>query len=224
MEIRCPSRIGDSGRGSDIVPQQTKKPASRPLGGWAAQTGGETRVAKTPITIGEQLAAGDPEAFAALYDRLAIRLFNTARSMTDSLPDAEDTVHDVFVELARSRDRLARVTDLDAYIFTMLRHAVSRRRRRRDVDRRAIDSIGRRRAEAGSFTTQPAEPVDDALTAAVATLPPAQREVLALKVDGGLTFAEIAAVIGTSINTAASRYRYALEKLRTTITVSEAVR
>ena len=34
----------------------------------------------------------------------------------------------------------------------------------------------------------------------------------------------IAAVIGTSINTAASRYRYALEKLRTTITVSEAVR
>lgn len=224
MEIRCPSRIGDSGRGSDIVPQQTKKPASRLLGGWAAQTGGETRVAKTPTTIGEQLAAGDPEAFAALYDRLAIRLFNTARSMTDSLPDAEDTVHDVFVELARSRDRLARVTDLDAYIFTMLRHAVSRRRRRRDVDRRAIDSIGRRRAEAGSFTTQPAEPVDDALTAAVATLPPAQREVLALKVDGGLTFAEIAAVIGTSINTAASRYRYALEKLRTTITVSEAVR
>ena len=63
-----------------------------------------------------------------------------------------------------------------------------------------------------------------ALTAAVAGLPPAQREVLALKVDGGLTFAEIAAVIGTSINTAASRYRYALEKLRTTITVSEAVR
>jgi RNA polymerase sigma-70 factor (ECF subfamily) len=187
----------------------------------AAQTGGETRVAKT---LGEQLAAGDPEAFAALYDRLAVRLFNTARTMTDSLPDAEDTVHDVFVELARSRDRLARITDLDAYIFTMLRHAVSRRRRRRDVDRRAIDTVARQRAEAGRFATQPAELADDALTAAVAELPPAQREVLALKVDGGLTFAEIAAVIGTSINTAASRYRYAVEKLRTTITVSEAVR
>ena len=221
MEIRCPSRIGDSGRGSDIFQQQTKKPASRLLGGWAAQTGGETRVAKT---LGEQLAAGDPEAFAALYDRLAVRLFNTARTMTDSLPDAEDTVHDVFVELARSRDRLARITDLDAYIFTMLRHAVSRRRRRRDVDRRAIDTVARQRAETGRFTTQPAELADDALTAAVAGLPPAQREVLALKVDGGLTFAEIAAVIGTSINTAASRYRYAVEKLRTTITVSEAVR
>jgi RNA polymerase sigma-70 factor (ECF subfamily) len=181
-------------------------------------------VAKTPTTIGEQLAAGDPDAFAALYDRLSVRLFNTARTMTDSLPDAEDTVHDVFVELACSRDRLARITNLDAYLFTMLRHAVSRRRRRRDVDRRAVDTVARQRVEAGWFTTQPVEPPDDELTAAVAMLPPAQREVLALKIDGGLTFAEIAAVIGTSINTAASRYRYALEKLRTSIANTKAVR
>jgi RNA polymerase sigma-70 factor, ECF subfamily len=189
--------------------------------GVAAQTGGEKRVANT---VAKQLAAGDPEAFAALYDRLAVRLFNTARTMTDSLPDAEDTVHDVFVELARSRDRLARITDLDAYIFTMLRHAVSRRRQRRDVDRRAIDTVARRRAEAGSFTTHPVELADDALTTAVATLPPAQREVLSLKIDGGLTFAEIAAVIGTSINTAASRYRYAIENIRATLTHPESVR
>ena len=37
---------------------------------------------------------------------------------------------------------------------------------------------------------------------------------MALKIDAGLTFAEIAAVTGTSLNTAASRYRYAIEKLR----------
>jgi RNA polymerase sigma-70 factor (ECF subfamily) len=190
----------------------------------AAQSGGEKRVANTPTTIGEQLAAGDPEAFAAVYDRLAVRLFNTARTMTDSVPDAEDTVHDVFVELARSCDRLARITDLDAYIFTMLRHAVSRRRRRRDVDRRAIDTVGRQRAQAGRFTMQPSETADDELAAAVAGLPPAQRDVLALKIDGGLTFAEIAAVIGTSINTAASRYRYAIENIRATITHPESVR
>jgi hypothetical protein len=60
-------------------------------------------------------------------------------------------------------------------------------------------------------------PADDDLAAAVARLPAAQREVVSLKIDGGLTFAEIAAVIGTSINTAASRYRYAIENIRTTI-------
>ncbi len=92
------------------------------------------------------------------------------------------------------------------------------------MDRRAIDTVARRRVEAGGFTTQPAELPDDALTAAVAGLPPAQREVLALKIDGGLTFVEIAAVTGTSINTAASRYRYAIEKIRATITHPESVR
>ena len=38
--------------------------------------------------------------------------------------------------------------------------------------------------------------------------------MIALKIDGGLTFAEVAALLGVSANTAASRYRYALEKLR----------
>ena len=35
-----------------------------------------------------------------------------------------------------------------------------------------------------------------------------------MKIDGQLTFAEIGRVLGVSPNTAASRYRYALEKLR----------
>ena len=47
--------------------------------------------------------------------------------------------------------------------------------------------------------------------------PTEQREVIVLKVDAGLTFAELAAVLGISANTAASRYRYALEKLRTAL-------
>ena len=64
------------------------------------------------------------------------------------------------------------------------------------------------------MTTAPVEIEDEALAAAVAALPIEQREVIALKIDGDLTFAEIAAVIGISANTAASRYRYALEKLR----------
>jgi RNA polymerase sigma-70 factor (ECF subfamily) len=52
------------------------------------------------------------------------------------------------------------------------------------------------------------------LEQALRALPAEQREVISLKVDGGLTFAEIAALLGVSANTAASRYRYALEKMR----------
>ncbi|MBM4049994.1 MAG: sigma-70 family RNA polymerase sigma factor, partial [Planctomycetes bacterium] len=49
---------------------------------------------------------------------------------------------------------------------------------------------------------------------ALMALPEEQREVVLLKVYGRLTFAEIADVIHASPNTAASRYRYAVEKLR----------
>ncbi|MDA1038770.1 MAG: sigma-70 family RNA polymerase sigma factor [Planctomycetota bacterium] len=165
-------------------------------------------------SLKESLAAGDPAAFAALYDRLAGRLLSTARIMTASPADAEDIVHDLFVELARHRTRLAAVTDLEAYVFTMLRHAVSRCRRRAAIDRRAVVAIGRHRGHDGLTSAAPVAVPDDQLQAAVAALPDAQREVVALRFHGGLTFAEIAAAMGTSLNTAASRYRYAIDKLR----------
>lgn len=176
----------------------------------------------TPLA--EALAAGDREAFAALYDRLAPRLFATARTMLASTPEAEDVVHDLFVELARMRQRLAAVADLDGYLFTMLRHAVGRKSKRRSLARRSLDRLGRERLATGGFATSPAGSPDDALAAAVSSLPAPQREVVALKIDGGLTFAEIAAVLGVSVNTAASRYRYALEKLRVALAHEEVQR
>ena len=165
-----------------------------------------------PPTLAESLADGDADAFAALYDRLAARLLGVARTMTGSTTDAEDVVHDLFVDLARGRHRLAAVVDLEAYVFTMLRHAVGRRRRRAATGRRALVTVAhdRVRPDHAAAAALP----DDELAAAVAGLPAAQREVVALKIDGGLTFAEIGRVMGTSLDTAASRYRYALARLR----------
>ena len=54
----------------------------------------------------------------------------------------------------------------------------------------------------------------DALEAALQHLPEAQREVLVLRIWGDLTFADIATTLGESINTIASRYRYAIDALR----------
>ncbi len=55
--------------------------------------------------------------------------------------------------------------------------------------------------------------VEDALRA----LPSEQREVVYLKVYEGLTFREIGERCGVGANTAASRYRYALEALRSVL-------
>nr|MCU0797954.1 RNA polymerase sigma factor [Akkermansiaceae bacterium] len=51
------------------------------------------------------------------------------------------------------------------------------------------------------------------LRQAVDSLSPKLREVVTMKVWGGLTFAEISEALAISPNTAASRYRYALEQL-----------
>ena len=67
------------------------------------------------------------------------------------------------------------------------------------------------------------EPVDaafandderQAIEAALRALPAEQREVVHLKVYEAMTFQQIADLLGLSLNTAASRYRYATEKLR----------
>jgi DNA-directed RNA polymerase specialized sigma24 family protein len=62
------------------------------------------------------LATGVPESYAALYDRLAPSMLRLARTMLHHCADAEDAVQDVFVDLARNRDRLEHVRDLDAYV------------------------------------------------------------------------------------------------------------
>ena len=53
-----------------------------------------------------------------------------------------------------------------------------------------------------------------ALQSALRMLPGEQREIVVLRIWGALTFEEAAAVIGISPNTAASRYRYGIAKLK----------
>lgn len=154
------------------------------------------------------------DAFAALYDRYARSLFRVAWTLLRSQPDAEDAVQEVFLGLARSQKVLGRVQNMRAYLFSALRHAASRLASRNKsvtplVDEQELPS-----------NTSIAEEADDSellhrLDEAMAALPMDQREVLSLKIDGEMTFAEIAEVLGIRPNTAASRYRYALEKLRT---------
>ena len=115
--------------------------------------------------------------------------------------------------LVRSRDRLSEVLDLTAYLFTALRRVAGRLAAREARQPVAAEALVRQTTidRQGPASSNPhGERLDRALRA----LPPKQREVIAMKIDGELTFAQIGAVLGVSPNTAASRYRYALEKLR----------
>jgi RNA polymerase sigma-70 factor (ECF subfamily) len=157
------------------------------------------------------LATRDTAALADAYDAHAPRLFAVARRLLALQADAEECVQEVFVKLVERRGTLAGIQDVTAYLFASLRHAAAAR----SQHRRRQDALHARAAPAEEpRTSDPGPDQRRALETALRALPLEQREVIALKIDGDLTFAEIGGILGLSLNTAASRYRYALAKLK----------
>ena len=167
-----------------------------------------------PLLAG--LAAGDQRAFAALYDRFGMRMYRAALRILDSPEDAEDAVQDVFLAVARARETLFEVRDLAAYLFAALHHAAARvgQRRVRGLER-SLTAAEEPICPAAPSAAE--TPEWQRVQLAVRLLPESQREVLSLKIDAELTFAQIAEATGVSIGTVVSRYRYALEKLRSSL-------
>jgi len=164
----------------------------------------------SPDDLLDGLVAGEHGAFATLYDRCGPAMVRVAATLAGSREEAEDAVQDVFVGLVRAGDRLRTVRNLRAYLFASVRRAAIRRCRGRRPATLAAKDLPDPASGGNSTDGETAVRLERAL----ARLPTAQREVVALHVDGGLTLAECAEVLGVSANTAASRYRYALEKLR----------
>jgi len=167
------------------------------------------------------LAAGDASAYRRVVDLHGPAMFRVAHRLLGSRHDAEDAVAEVFVAMVRGRERLAGATDVKAYLFASLRHVVGRvlRGRRRQVvtglDESQL-SASAASPPVGSAGLDRMEFAEEAgrLWGLVERLPEEQRDVVVMKIQGELTFQEIGEVFGISANTAASRYRYGLEKLQ----------
>lgn len=153
-----------------------------------------------------QLAKGDSDAFGQLYDLIGNQLFQTAFRISGSRIESEDAVQVVFANLFRSRQKLKHVKFLRPYLFLSLRRAIGHQIGQRSKVESNLPGDIREQ----SVSVQEQLEVQDAMS----KLPIEQREVVALKIDGGFTFKEIAAMQNESENTVASRYRYALAKLR----------
>ncbi len=89
--------------------------------------------------------SGDRTALAAIYDRYADRLHDTAAGMLSDRHETADVTHDVFVIAAQRLDQLRDPALLRAWLFAVLRHEVyrrsRRRRRQRVVDAQAPELI-----------------------------------------------------------------------------------
>lgn len=83
---------------------------------------------------------GDPEAAAALHDRLRPRVLSTVRRLLGGNdPDLEDCVQNTFVEIVRSIDRYRGECPLEHWAARIAAYVVYKQIRRRRVERKIFE-------------------------------------------------------------------------------------
>jgi RNA polymerase sigma factor (sigma-70 family) len=140
---------------------------------------------------------------------------------------AEDVLQDAFIKALVNASALSLVEDLGAWIFSAMRNrlidlwrgdAARRRAGSVELPGETIEEIA---AAAGldPYDELVHDEILEALETAIEALPAEQREVLEAQTFEGLTFRELAARTGPSIDTLVARKRYAIKKLAAALEV-----
>jgi len=161
---------------------------------------------------------GSKDALKMIYEKYKDDLLGLAITLLRDRSLAEDVVHDVFVSFAGTTGSFQLSGTLKGYLSTCVANAArdrNRLRSRRDVGLDAAEAMQ-------SDSDDPVEYAIDSeqsgrLTQLLGRVAYEQREVIVLHLHQEMRFKEIAEALGISINTAQSRYRYGLEKLRSII-------
>ncbi|MHC4166502.1 MAG: RNA polymerase sigma factor [Planctomycetota bacterium] len=160
---------------------------------------------------------GDADALRRIYEKYKDDLLRLAIALLNDVSLAEDVVNDSFVAFTRSMGRLTLRGNLKSFLTTcIVNHArnVHRSRQRRKTV--GLDHAGQ--VQSGSKGPEQSAVFSEQyqqLSAAMTELPYEQREIVILHLQNDATFRQIARLQNISVNTAKSRYRYGLNKLRT---------
>lgn len=159
--------------------------------------------------------AGDEAAFARLFAEFGERTLAYLRGLLGD--DAEDVQQEVWLAVYRGLGGLADPGAFRTWLYRTTRHRAVDWLRRRRRERELADDV--ERETVGAVAGPPDEGaglagIDEArLEAALAGLPPPQREVLLLKYRDDLSYAEIALVVGCPIGTVRTRLHHAKRRL-----------
>lgn len=181
----------------------------------------ERAAAGADMELVRAAAEGDSGAFELLVRRYAGQVYRIALRVCGNPADAEDVAQEVFLKLCRSLNRFQGESSFHTFLYRVTTNAALdflRGRKRRETV--PLEAEGN-----GPLTVLPdpdAPPEEQlerrelqrAVRRGIAKLPAGQRTALALRELEGLSYAEIAAVLGLSEGTVKSRIARGRERLR----------
>lgn len=169
----------------------------------------------------ERIRRGDPAAFELLFRSYYDQLCTFAEGYLRSFSEAEDLVDDVFLRVWERRADWKLSASVKSYLYGSVRNAVIDRLKHRRVVDRVHNLVGREHSVPGAGQAAPASDerlesadLQVALQHAVDSLPERCRHTHLLRWRHGLTYAEIAEVMGVSIKTVENQLARALQLLR----------
>ncbi len=174
-----------------------------------------------------QYAEGDVQAFEMLLARYRKSVYGYLIRLV-GVERAEDLFQETFLRVIRARSSFKARSRFSTWVFRIA-HNVSVDALRKagkahltSLSQPVEEGVERERTLEETLPAKQPDPaqalyreeLDVLVESLIAKLPKEQREVLLLREHGELPFAEIAEIVGCTVNTAKSRMRYALESLR----------
>ena len=169
------------------------------------------------------VATGNEDAFAKLYDMLSSRVFGLILRVLVDRSQSEEVLQEVFLEIWQSAPKFDPERGLArTWILTIAhRRAVDRvRASRASFDRDLLAGFRELHSQPESVADEAALRIEGARVATLLTqLPQVQREALTLAYFGGYSQSEVAAITGAPLGTVKSRMRDGLSQLRSEMEV-----
>jgi len=161
--------------------------------------------------------AGDADAFEILYQRYKTPLYRfVLRQCGQQFVD--ELFQDIWLKVIKNRSHYQVKASFKTWLYHLARNRIIdlyRRNNIRPVDNHAdeLDNVANTTVDQPEKHLQ-AENQYESLLEAIATLPADQKEAFLLREEAGLSIEQIAETCGVNFETAKSRLRYAMKKLR----------
>lgn len=179
------------------------------------------------LLLWQSFKQGDWDAYSRLYNSYFGLLNNYGYRFTKEKELIEDAVHDLFVRLWTSRDKLSDPESVKNYLFKSMRNILLRKMKSEEkfTD---IDGQEYPLAFSISYGSETLKRIEDRelrekIRFFIETLPPRQQEIIFLRFYEGLSYEEIADVMSISINSAYKLLYKALDNLQNTFGTSSAL-